>query len=93
MGNKRRGLFGKFIVERVDGSDRREGIRGGPPGKHYGCEYFVLDLNHDPHAKPALIAYALSAEEDGYALLAADLRAKAAQMLAPPPPSPQRGEE
>ena len=80
MGDRTRGLYDKFTVERVDGSDAWEGIRGGPPLKHHGCEYFVLDLDHDPHAKPALIAYALSAEADGYAKLAADLRAKAAQM-------------
>lgn len=45
------GLFRKFDVRRVDGSDA-------PGGKHYGCEYFVLDLDHDPHAPAALRAYA-----------------------------------
>lgn len=47
------GLFRKFVVRRVDGSDESG-------GKHHGCEYFVLDINHDPHAKAALIAYAES---------------------------------
>lgn len=47
------GLFHKFNVTRTDGSDK-------PGGKHYGCEYFVLDVDHDPHAKAALQAYALA---------------------------------
>lgn len=45
------GLFQKFIVTRTDGSS-------GPGGKHELCEYFVLDIDHDPHAMPALEAYA-----------------------------------
>ena len=45
-----RGLYGKFNVSRVDG-------RSAPGEKHEGCEYFVLDLDHDPHALPALKAY------------------------------------
>lgn len=50
---EQQGLFRKFEVRRVDGSDR-------PGGKHHGCRYFVLDMRHDPHAMPALRAYALS---------------------------------
>lgn len=45
------GVFRKFDVRRVDGSDR-------PGGKHHGCEYFTLDIDHDPHAPAALLAYA-----------------------------------
>ncbi len=45
------GLFQKFIVTRTDGSS-------GPGGKHEHCEYFVLDIDHDQHAMPALEAYA-----------------------------------
>lgn len=67
MADKReRGLYGRYIVERADGSSR-EG------GKHYDCNYFVLDLTHDPHAIPALRAYAASARVDGYGPLADDL--------------------
>lgn len=33
----------------------------------------MLDLTHDPHAKPALRSYAASARADGYELLANDL--------------------
>lgn len=68
MGDKSRGLYseGKFVVLRKDGTDH-EG------GKHDGCEYFVLDITHDPHAIPALRAYAASARKDGYELLANDL--------------------
>lgn len=39
------GVFRKFEVRRVD-------------GKHPDREYFVLDVAHDPHARPALAAYA-----------------------------------
>lgn len=72
MGDKTKGLYGKFIVRRTDGRDH-------PGEKHDGCEYFVLDLSHDPHAYPALMAYAASCSED-YPLLASDLRAKAMLM-------------
>lgn len=60
------GLFRKYEVRRTDGSDF-------PGGKHDGCEYFVLDMTHDPHAKAAAAAYADSAEMD-YPDLAADMR-------------------
>jgi hypothetical protein len=68
MGDKTRGLYNKFIVERVDGS-------GEEGGKHHGCEYFVLDLTHDKHAKAALHAYARSCLRE-YPLLADDLLKK-----------------
>lgn len=61
------GVFRKFAVTRTDG--------GSAPGrKHAGCEYFVLDLVHDPHAIPAVRAYTVSAKMDGYHQLAWDLR-------------------
>ena len=69
MGDRTRGWFNKFTVSRTDGTDC-EG------GKHHGCTYFVLDLNHDPHALPALLAYADDAERDGYHDLARDIREK-----------------
>lgn len=62
------GLCNKFDVRQVDGS-------GEPGGKHHDCDYFVLDLSHDKHAKVALLAYADSCELE-HPLLAADLRAK-----------------
>ena len=62
------GLFQKFVVTRTDGSS-------GPGGKHEGCEYFVLDIDHDPMAKWALEAYA-NACETTHPQLAADLRAR-----------------
>ncbi|KVN27347.1 hypothetical protein WJ63_14365 [Burkholderia pyrrocinia] len=49
--NTKQGLFRKFDVRRVDGSDQ-------PGGKHHDCEYFVLDMMHDQHARAALRAYA-----------------------------------
>jgi hypothetical protein len=65
MGDKTRGVYSKFRVSRTDGSHA-------PGGKHDGCQYFVLDLDHDPHAKAALDAYADSCRAE-YPLLARDL--------------------
>lgn len=61
-----RGLYGKYTVRRNDGRDA-------PGEKHDGCTYFVLDASCDPHAIPALRAYANSCERD-YPALARDLR-------------------
>ena len=63
---KEMGLYNKFKVERVDGKSAKG-------KKHDGCEYFVLDLTHDPHAIPALEAYKESCFDDGYVALAEDL--------------------
>lgn len=65
---EQQGLFRKFDVRRVDGSDQ-------PGGKHHGCRYFVLDVDHDPRAHAALTAYA-AACESSHPKLAADLRSK-----------------
>lgn len=43
-----------------------------PAGKHDKCKYFVLDPQHDPHAKKALKAYAESCREE-YPVLAVEL--------------------
>lgn len=56
-----RGLYQKFNVFRNDGRDEQG-------EKHEGCKYFVLDIDHDPHALPALAAYAKSCREDFPAL-------------------------
>ena len=78
---ERQGLFHKFVVGRVDGSDK-------PGGKHYGCTYFVLDVDHDPCARPALAAYAAACEST-HPTLAADLRTKWGVVPAPQPaPAP-----
>lgn len=50
------GLYHKFNVSRTDGSSE-------PGCKHHGCDYFVLDLTHDPFAMPALAAYAEGCKE------------------------------
>lgn len=68
MNAREQGLFHKFNVNRVDGSDQ-------PGGKHHGDEYFVLDLTTDKHAWPAIVAYAESCAAE-YPALAADLLAK-----------------
>ena len=66
MGDPSRGLYNKFRVERTDGSSVIE-------RKHFGCNYFVLDVTHDPFTLPALESYASACEVD-YPLLAADIR-------------------
>ncbi len=49
--DQHQGLYHKYNVSRVDGSDA--------PGRmHEGSEYFVLDLTHDIHAIDAVRAYA-----------------------------------
>lgn len=68
MGDKSRGLFGKFYISRQDGSSM-------PGGKHDGCDYFVLDVTHDPLAIAPLRKYAEDARREGYVLLADDLDA------------------
>lgn len=76
MEDKARGVYRKFHVERTDGSSL-------PGGKHEHCEHWVLDLQHDPFAVPALRAYA-DACRAGYPLLAADLDAKIAALESRP---------
>lgn len=66
--NAQQGLYGKFRVERTDGSSA-------PGGKHHGCQYFVLDVTHDKHAAVALAAYA-GAVAATHPQLAADMRAR-----------------
>ncbi|HZW25150.1 MAG TPA: hypothetical protein VFF26_06685 [Gallionella sp.] len=78
------GLFRKFDVRRVDGSDR-------PGGKHHGCEYFVLDVDHDPHAPAALLAYAQACAATHPHLSADLIRRYGLQVAAPaevPMPEP-----
>lgn len=60
------GVYHKYNVTRTDGSDQLG-------GKHHDCEYFVLDLTHDPFAMPAATAYADACEAE-YPMLAADMR-------------------
>jgi hypothetical protein len=59
--NIEQGLYQKYLVERRDKSP-----------KHELCEYFVLDLFHDPFAKPALEAY-IEACKEKHPTLAEDL--------------------
>ena len=66
------GLINKFTVRRTDGTDC-VGL------KHEGCDYFVLDLTHDPHALPALRAYTKSCADE-YPSLALDLSEKVGMM-------------
>ncbi len=59
------GLFQKFEVRRVDDSDS-------PGGKHFGCRYFVIDMDHDEFAPNALRHYAQDCKAT-HPTLAADL--------------------
>lgn len=72
---REQGLFQKFNVSRLDGRDA-------PGEKHHGAEYFVLDLSDDPHAVPAIAAYAASCASD-YPALSADLLRKIAALELP----------
>lgn len=72
INQKTRGLYLKYTVRRTDGRDL-------PGCTHEGCEYFVLDLTHDPHAPTALRAYAESCEAD-FPRLSAELRDKCERM-------------
>jgi hypothetical protein len=65
MDKKKIGLYDKFAVTRMDGKSR-------PDEKHHGCQYFVLDLTHDPFAMPALKAYEAACRKE-YPKLADDL--------------------
>jgi len=46
-----KGVYEKYTITRNDGRDKAG-------EKHHGCAYFALDLNHDPHARAAIKAYA-----------------------------------
>lgn len=66
--NAEQGLYRKFDVRRVDGSDQ-------PGGKHDDSEYFVLDRKHDVHARAAIHAYAVACATT-HPHLSADLMAR-----------------
>jgi hypothetical protein len=63
--DRKRGLYNKFSVFRSDGKDAAG-------EKHWNCQYFVLDPQHDPHAVEAMKAYIKSCAIE-YPYLAADL--------------------
>ncbi len=60
--DKKLGLYPKYKVERIKD----------PDGKHDLCFFFVLDLDHDPFAFPALAAYIEHCQKE-YPVLAAEL--------------------
>lgn len=65
LDKRQRGLYRKFKVTRTDGSSRKG-------QKHYGCQYFVLDLTHDKFAKAALASYAQACQFE-YPVLSQEL--------------------
>lgn len=60
---KNLGIIPKYRVERINDIK----------GKHSLCSVFVLDPQHDPLARDALLCYAEQARDAGYEVLAADL--------------------
>jgi hypothetical protein len=68
MGRKDVGLYNKFNVTRTDGKSEIG-------KKHDVCDYFVLDITHDPFAIPSIKAY-IKACKDKYPKLAEDLKVK-----------------
>lgn len=75
---EQQGVFRKFDVRRVDGSDA-------PGGKHHGCRYFVLDIDHDEFVPAALRAYAEKCAPT-HPHLAAELVAEFGASQQPVPP-------
>ncbi|MBR7747417.1 hypothetical protein [Undibacterium baiyunense] len=65
---EQQGMFSKFHVERVDGSSAKG-------GKHHGCRYWVLDLDHDKHAPAAMRGYAEDCKET-HPILSAEIFAE-----------------
>lgn len=65
MSDSQRGIYRKYDVKRADGSSE-------PGRKHAECTYFVLDLEHDMYAIPALKAYAAACRAT-YPALARDI--------------------
>lgn len=61
MTSKELGLIAKYKVERTDGRVKED------------AAYFVLDLNNDPGALPAIMAYIKWCLANGYEKLAWDL--------------------
>ena len=72
------GAYEKYKIVRTDGRDA-------PGEKHHDCQYFVLDLTHDPYAIPALEAYA-AACRDTHGFLAAHLEMALTYMREGKPP-------
>jgi hypothetical protein len=66
-------MYRKFHVERADGMHQ-------PGCKHYGCDYFVIDLTHDPDA-PAVLAAKAQACAARQPRLAVDLMRTATEIL------------
>jgi hypothetical protein len=74
-------IYHKYNVDRVDGAEHDFN------SKHYGgCFLFVLDLDHDPHARAAIRGYAESCHKT-HPELASALRGELiARPLPIPPP-------
>jgi hypothetical protein len=60
--DREKGWYEKYYVARLNDET----------GKHERCEFFVLDLVHDRHARMAMLAYAASCGDE-YPSLAVDI--------------------
>ena len=60
---KQTGLEKRYMVERIND----------PDGTHNNCDFFVLDLRHDPLARDSALDYAERALAAGYNQLSYDL--------------------
>lgn len=73
MSDKERGLYGKYIVQELDEV-------GELKAKQHEGRYFVLKVEKDPFAIPAMKAYARACADE-YPQLAADINEWVAQAL------------
>ena len=73
MSEKDLGLYNKYEVRRTDRRDSHK------EDKHYDCRYFVLDLDHDKYALPALESYKKACVKE-YPELARELAIEIAAM-------------
>lgn len=67
-----RRFYQKYNVQRLNRLNDRT-------GRYDGCEFFVLDLDHDRYAKIALLAYAGACEEE-FPLLSRNLLERCKRM-------------
>ena len=82
-GDRAKGFYEKFNVERVDGGSKHF-------ERHEHCDYFVIDLDHDPNACAALMTYAAACDMT-HPLLADDLRQIALSTQLEGPTGPHDG--
>jgi hypothetical protein len=58
--DQEQGIYGRYLISRTD--------KWNAQNKHFACEYFVLDWNHDKFTIPAMKAYAEACKSEFPAL-------------------------